>query len=62
MRKEIPAEQWIGWILATATAAMTMAAFAYATFETKDHAKEIKEDVATRLSRIENKLDQALAP
>ena len=38
-------EQWIAWIAATATAAVTIAAYAFATFETKEHAQETKADI-----------------
>lgn len=55
---KIKAEQWIAWILATATAALTMAAYAFTTFETKDHSKEIKSDLSERLNRIDQKLDR----
>lgn len=53
-------EQWIAWIAATGTAALTMAAFAYSTFETKEHSAENKTDIVSRLDRIEEKLDRAL--
>lgn len=50
-------ETWVAWIGATVAAALTMAAFAFATFETKEHSKEVKEDIAERLTRIESKID-----
>jgi uncharacterized protein (DUF1501 family) len=56
MRK-ISVEQWIGWIVATATAALAMAAFAFDKFETQDHAREVKTDLTERLNRMEAKLD-----
>lgn len=50
-------EVWISWVVATATAALTMSAFAYSTFETKEHALERKQDILKRLESIEGKVD-----
>jgi hypothetical protein len=52
----------IAWVAATATAALTMAAYAFSTFETKEHFKEFKNDTKDTLTRIESKLDRALKP
>ena len=54
----IKAETWVYWIVATSTAALTMTSFAYSTFELKEHSKEVKEDIVSRLDRIEQKIDQ----
>jgi sensor domain CHASE-containing protein len=55
--KNITIEKWVSWIIATATAALTMAAYAFTTFETKDHAKEVKDDLTKRLEKMDSKLD-----
>ena len=47
-------EQWIAWIGATMVAALTMAAFAFTTFETQDHAKESKADLNQGIIEIKN--------
>lgn len=57
-RKQPSLVQWISWIVATATAALTMAAYAFTNFETKEHAKEVKSDIAERLQSIEKKIDR----
>lgn len=59
MRK-LSVEQWIPWIAATATAALTMAAYAFSTFETKEHAAENKGDIVHRLDQIDAKLDRVI--
>lgn len=51
---KVGASQWISWILATATAAVTMVSYAYATFETKDEARKVESRVLHRLDRIED--------
>lgn len=56
--KSIRTEQWIAWIAAMVTAAVGAMAFAYSTFETKDHANETKRDTTDRLVSIENKVDK----
>lgn len=55
---KIKTEQWIAWIVATATAALSMAAFAFGKFETQEHAREVKGDLQYRLNRIDDKLDR----
>jgi hypothetical protein len=56
-RDELSTAQWISWMGATIVTILGFAAFAYATFETKDHAIEVKGDTVQRLDRIESKLD-----
>lgn len=51
---------WIGWMGATVAAAMCLSAFAFTTFQTKDEAKDSKQDIVQRLERIEQKLDETL--
>lgn len=58
---KIKTEVWLAWIGAIAVGTMALAAFAFTTFETKDHAEEVKQDTTSRLTRIEDKLDQALS-
>lgn len=53
-------EQWIAWLGATVTAALTMAAYAFSTFETKADVKDIFQLIDKRLDRIEVKLDNIL--
>lgn len=48
--------QWIAWFSATLVAAVTLTAFAYQNFETKQDAQEKKSDIIQRLDRIENML------
>lgn len=68
MPKEVPIKnpfgmsQWIAWISASVVAAATLSAFAYTNFQTKENAKEFKDDIEKRLDRIENKLDKLLEP
>lgn len=54
---KIKTEQWIAWTAAVgaflSTAALTLAAYSFTTFETKEHAKEILD----YLIRIEQKVD-----
>lgn len=52
--------QWVQWLAATAAAAISMAAYAFATFDTKDHVIEVFIQVEKRLDRIEAKLDRIL--
>lgn len=52
---------WVGWIGATVAAALIGCAYVYATFQTKDEAKENKSDIVQRLDRIENKVDEIRA-
>lgn len=53
-------EQWITWLGATVLACMTLSAFAFVTFDTKDNAKERSDGLEKRLSRMEDKLDDLL--
>jgi len=54
---KIKPEQWIAWTAAVgaflSTAALTLAAYSFTTFETKEHAREILD----YLIRIENKVE-----
>ena len=52
--------QWIGWIGATAAAALTMASYTHTTFETVSSADRREASIAARLDRIEEKLDRLL--
>lgn len=54
---EISAAQWLGWIISTATASAGVVIFAFSQFETKQHARDKKDDIDKRLDRIENKID-----
>lgn len=51
-------ETWIAWIAATLTAALTLSAFAFNSFELKEDARQKKEDLIKRLERIEDKIDR----
>lgn len=62
-----PMATWLAWIGAILVASMTMVAYAYSTFETKDAAREKIESsrerdglIVQRLDRIENKVDRVL--
>ena len=61
MSDTIKTEIWIAWFGATLIAVIgavsIVITFAYGQFETKDHSREVKEDMVIRLSRIESKLD-----
>jgi hypothetical protein len=50
--------QWISWLVATVTAALTMSTFVYSNFETKQNSAERINTLEKRLDRIENKLDR----
>ena len=65
----IKMNQWIAWLGATIVAALTMASFAFTTFETKDHVQETKQDLRLeiremrmetmqRFDRLESKIDE----
>lgn len=54
------AATWIAWIGATLLAALTMVAYAYQTFDTKEAAKDREGSVVQRLDRIEGKVDSLL--
>lgn len=49
------------WLVSTAVAGITMGVtvvvFAYGNFETKEHAREVKEDIRVELTKINAKLD-----
>jgi uncharacterized protein Yka (UPF0111/DUF47 family) len=53
-------DKWAAFFAATVSAALTVAAYAYATFETKEHAVERKKDITERLDRIESKQDKLI--
>jgi hypothetical protein len=57
----IKTEVWVAWLGATVVAAVTMTfillTYAYAQFETKDHAKEREADITTQLSKMDKKLN-----
>lgn len=68
---KLTAEQWIPWIGATLVATMAYTAFAFQTFETRDHANESKSqmmknvdenkgDIVQRLVRMEDKMDRLI--
>ncbi len=54
----IKTETWVGWIagfsLAMVTVVFVAITYAYANFETKEHAK----DVADRVTRLDQKFDE----
>lgn len=52
--------QWIGWIIATATAAFTLVVFIYSNFTTKSEATLYQDDLSKRLDRIESKIDKLM--
>lgn len=52
--------QWIYWLAATLTAAVTITIFLYTNFQTKADANDNKSDIEHRLDRIEHKIDQLL--
>lgn len=60
----IKQEVWVGWLAAVAVSAVagTFVAitFAYAQFETKEHAREKQDASERRLERIEDKLDAVI--
>ena len=51
-------DKWAAGIAAIVTGALVFAAYAFATFETKEHADERKADISQRLDRIEIKQDR----
>lgn len=53
-------ETWVSWLAATLVAALTLSAFAFTTFQTKDDAKESKADLVQRLDRMEHKIDNII--
>lgn len=52
------ATQWIAWLGATLIAAVTVVAYAYQNFETKDEARDHTGNVMQRLDRMESKQDR----
>jgi len=46
--------QWIAWLSATVVAALTLSAFAFQTFQTKDQAREDKKDLKELILEIRN--------
>lgn len=54
------ATQWIAWLGATATAAVTLTVFAFENFETKEHAKEAQVTFQRQFDRLESKVDELL--
>lgn len=64
MKVEVERETWLAWLGATLIAAVSMTfvllTFAYANFETKEHAKETRDDDAKWRGRIEDKIDALL--
>lgn len=64
MKNPFTIEQWIGWMVATATAAVTMSSYAFNKFDTIEHATEqrtqLRDEIMGRLDRIENKLDRII--
>lgn len=51
---------WLMFALAVITSAVGLSAAAFTVFETKEHAKEIKDSTEHRLERIESKIDKLL--
>jgi hypothetical protein len=56
----VPITQWIAWIIAAAVGGFSLLSFSYATFETKDHARESSDILMNRLDRMEEKLDRLI--
>jgi hypothetical protein len=46
--------QWVQWLGATLVAAFTFTVFAYSNFETKEHAKETKEEIIDELKEMKS--------
>lgn len=40
--------------------AIAVVAYAYSNFETRDHAKEVRDDLSKQMDRIETKLDRVI--
>lgn len=57
---KLKTSQWISWIVATATAALTICAYAFTTFETKLDSLEKKSAIEKKLDRMDEKLDRLL--
>jgi len=58
MRKEVfgmSLDQWLQWLLATATAGVTITVFMFITFSTKQESKEI----VVRVDRLEIRQDKS---
>ncbi len=53
-------EVWVGWMGALVAATFVVITFAYASFETKEHAKETRDALDKRLERMEDKMDAML--
>jgi hypothetical protein len=64
VKPQVDQEIWVAWLGATAMAGVSMTfvllTYAYANFETKDRAKEVRDNMDKRLERIEMKLDTAI--
>lgn len=54
------AKTWVAWLGSTLIAALTMSAFVFGNFQSKDQARQDKEDVHKRLDRLESKSDRML--
>lgn len=65
-REKIRPEVWVGWIaagiLGGAGFVFLIVSYAFANFETKEHAKETNDDLRSRLVRMEDKIDELDVP
>ena len=50
-------KEWIQWLGATLIAGLTLSAFAFTNFQTKEEAGTVQDMILKRLDRIEEKLD-----
>lgn len=57
MTDKIKTETWVAWVGACVLATCSFVVFAYANFETKEHAKEVRGALSEDLHRLENKID-----
>jgi hypothetical protein len=57
MRSSLPYHQWIVWVAGLLAASLSGATFVFGYFETKQDAKDKKQNIEQRLERIENKVD-----
>jgi hypothetical protein len=52
------ASQWIAWLGATLMAAISLVAFQFTTFASKEYVKEYKSDLQEAIVRLESKIDR----
>lgn len=54
------APSWLYWVVATATAAVTLTVFAYGNFTTSKEFGGFQADIMHRLDRMEEKIDHII--